>query len=183
MAGTRRLRLSGAFYLGKERRDVSEDGIGTRFVIITLVVVAVLFASAWIGTPMLTDKPGVFGDMFGSVNALFSGLAFVGVIYAILLQRKELQLQRRELESTREEMKLAREEARRSAGAQELTARVSALSQLIQHYREEMKMLQGSSRSPGVREKIDEYHAREIRAVEEIERIYEEDGARPEDEA
>jgi hypothetical protein len=35
---------------------------------------------------------------------LFSGLAFTGVIYAILLQRKELQLQRRELELTRDEL-------------------------------------------------------------------------------
>jgi hypothetical protein len=43
--------------------------------------------------------------MFGSVNALFSGLAFAGVIYAIFLQRRELFLQRQELEQTREELK------------------------------------------------------------------------------
>lgn len=41
--------------------------------------------------------PGAFGDSFGYVNSLFSGLAFAGVIYAILLQRKELELQREEL--------------------------------------------------------------------------------------
>ena len=41
--------------------------------------------------------PGEFGDMFGAVNALFSGLAFAGVILAILLQRQELKLQREEL--------------------------------------------------------------------------------------
>lgn len=46
-----------------------------------------------------------FGDMFGATNALFSGLAFVGVIYAIVLQRKELKLQRSELRQTREEFK------------------------------------------------------------------------------
>ena len=55
---------------------------------------------------------GTFGDMFGAINALFSGLAFVGVVYAILLQRKELQLQRLELEETRKELS-------RSAKAQE----------------------------------------------------------------
>lgn len=48
---------------------------------------------------------GTFGDMFGGVNALFSGLAFVGVFFAIVLQSKELKLQREELESTREELK------------------------------------------------------------------------------
>ncbi|HWY09838.1 MAG TPA: hypothetical protein VN026_00865, partial [Bacteroidia bacterium] len=37
---------------------------------------------------------GVFGDKFGAVNALFSGLAFAGIIFTILLQRKELELQR-----------------------------------------------------------------------------------------
>ena len=47
---------------------------------------------------------GTFGDMFGAVNSLFSGLAFAGIIYAIFLQRKELELQRKELVLTREEL-------------------------------------------------------------------------------
>jgi hypothetical protein len=41
---------------------------------------------------------GQFGDMFGAVNAFFSGLALVGIVYNIMLQRKELRLQRQELE-------------------------------------------------------------------------------------
>jgi hypothetical protein len=53
-----------------------------------------------------------FGDMFGAINTLFSGLAFAGVIYAIFLQRRELELQRQELILTRTELK-------RSAEAQE----------------------------------------------------------------
>ena len=44
---------------------------------------------------------GQFGDKFGSVNALFSGLAFAGLIYTIILQRKDLQLQKKDLELTR----------------------------------------------------------------------------------
>jgi len=44
-----------------------------------------------------------FGNMFGSVNALFSGLAFAGIIITILLQSQELKLQREELKATREE--------------------------------------------------------------------------------
>lgn len=43
------------------------------------------------------DRPGVFGDSFGFVNALFSGLALAGVIVAIFLQRKELYEQRKQL--------------------------------------------------------------------------------------
>jgi hypothetical protein len=49
------------------------------------------------------DERGTFGDMFGSVNAIYSGLAFAGIIFTILLQRKELQYQREELRETRQE--------------------------------------------------------------------------------
>lgn len=56
------------------------------------------------------DYQGLFGDMFGASNALFTGLSFVGVIIAILLQRQELKLQRHELELTRKEMEQTRDE-------------------------------------------------------------------------
>jgi hypothetical protein len=48
---------------------------------------------AWFST---TDKAkaGQFGDTFGAVNALFSGLAFAGVIVALWYQGHELALQR-----------------------------------------------------------------------------------------
>lgn len=55
------------------------------------------------GTPIWGER-GTFGDMFGSVNALFSGLAFAGIIFTVLLQRQELQLQRHELKQQREEL-------------------------------------------------------------------------------
>ncbi|MEY1660692.1 hypothetical protein [Isoalcanivorax beigongshangi] len=35
------------------------------------------------------EDAGAFGDMFGAVNALFSGLAFAGVIYALILQERD----------------------------------------------------------------------------------------------
>ena len=47
---------------------------------------------------------GQFGDQFGAVNALFSGLAFAGLIITILQQRKDLYYQRKELELTNQEM-------------------------------------------------------------------------------
>jgi hypothetical protein len=48
---------------------------------------------------------GQFGDLFGSVNALFSGLAFAGIIITIFLQKEELALQRKELRDTRKVFK------------------------------------------------------------------------------
>lgn len=51
------------------------------------------------------EARGLFGDKFGAINALFSGLAFAGIIFTIVLQRKELSLQRKELEDTRNVLK------------------------------------------------------------------------------
>src|SRR5688572_20161963 len=56
------------------------------------------------------EKRGQFGDMFGAVNALFSGLAFAGIILTILLQREELKAQREELILSRKELELTRGE-------------------------------------------------------------------------
>ncbi|HMJ08526.1 MAG TPA: hypothetical protein VK468_05950 [Pyrinomonadaceae bacterium] len=81
------------------------------------------------------DDASRFGEMFGAINALFSGLALAGIVFAILLQRKELQLQREELKSTREELKRAAEAQERSekafadqATSLALTAKLNALS-------------------------------------------------------
>lgn len=67
----------------------------------------------------ILSQCGQFGDMFGFVNTFFSGLAFVGIVYTIFLQRKDLELQREDLELTRKELKLTTEELKRSAKAQE----------------------------------------------------------------
>lgn len=58
-----------------------------------------------------------FADSFAPIATLFSGFAFAGVIWAILLQRKELQMQRLDLELTREELA-------KSAKAQDMTVRL-----------------------------------------------------------
>lgn len=81
------------------------------YTIPALVILSVIAVWALTGY-LLFEIPnrGTFGDMFGAVNALFSGLAFAGVIFAILLQRKELQLQRRELELTRGELAAQKQE-------------------------------------------------------------------------
>lgn len=84
----------------------TEKGFGKgHFVIVISAVFAVIGIWVLLGLYASTrSSPGVFGDMFGAVNALFSGLAFAGLIYAILLQRIELKLQREELVATRGEL-------------------------------------------------------------------------------
>ena len=78
------------------------------FIVITaLVVIATwVFAPAavnwlvgknWVSNP---TAAGQLGDLFGSVNALFSGLALIGVVFAIMLQQKELSLSTKELRNS-----------------------------------------------------------------------------------
>ena len=71
--------------------------------LLVIVVVLIVWAiSGWVLYPR--EDRGTIGDMFGAVNALFSGLAFAVIIYTMLLQRQELRLQRKELEDTRAEL-------------------------------------------------------------------------------
>jgi uncharacterized membrane protein len=84
---------------------------------------------------------GQFGDMFGGLNALFSGLAFAGVVYAIFLQRRDLELQREELKLTREELKRTAEAQEKSeralskqAASLKVTAQLNGKSAVLQHY-------------------------------------------------
>ncbi|MDF1666975.1 MAG: cell envelope integrity protein TolA [Planctomycetota bacterium] len=90
----------------------------------------IAWSSSW-------NTSGTIGDSFGAVNALFTGLALIGAVYAISLQTKELkatresnveqfklqrdqlELQREELRLTRLEMEAQREQLERSAKAQE----------------------------------------------------------------
>lgn len=72
------------------------------------------------------DK-GTYGDSFGALNTLFSGLAFAVLIYTMMLQRKELALQREELEETRKE--LAKSAAAQESTQKALNVQVAKLNQ------------------------------------------------------
>jgi hypothetical protein len=83
------------------------------WIVVAIGVVLVLWGLNWWGISKFINEPsdqGIFGDMFGAVNALFSGLAFAGLIITLLYQREELKLQREELQETRKELKGQREE-------------------------------------------------------------------------
>jgi hypothetical protein len=56
---------------------------------------------------------GAYGDAFGSLNTLFSGLAFFGVMISIFFQNKELSLQREELKDTRKELQGQKEQMKK----------------------------------------------------------------------
>jgi hypothetical protein len=82
------------------------------FVILSSFVIFLWLAN-WAMTSLFiknSQDRGLFGDSFGSVNAFFTGMAFVGLIATMLLQQKELKLQRRELKLQRQEVAGTREE-------------------------------------------------------------------------
>lgn len=74
----------------------------TLLVVGALILVVALWAMNWLLIDWPIDQRGTLGDMFGVVNALFSGLAFAGIILTIYMQKHELEMQRNELEETRE---------------------------------------------------------------------------------
>ena len=102
--------------------------------IVAAVAVIVIQLVYWLAiSSVITDanSRGVFGDMFGGLTALFSGLAFAGMIYAIILQSKELALQRKELALTRSELAASRKEQEKAADAQQLLVEKQLMSAKI----------------------------------------------------
>lgn len=66
-------------------------------------------AAAWGGGAEAVSF-GTFGDSFGALTSLFTGLAFVGLIITLRQQKLQIEMQREDLKLQRDEMKAAREE-------------------------------------------------------------------------
>lgn len=79
--------------------------------LLSYIVISVFFSGP--------GNAGEVGDSFGAVNALFSGLAFAGLIVTLLLQLEDGRSQRDETKKTLEALT-------RAAGAQERTLQVLA---------------------------------------------------------
>jgi len=106
--------------------------------VIAFVLLFAIIICIWLFTPFLIHiafkhnifpKPeasiGFFGDQFGSVNSLFSALAFVALVAAIILQMHELRIQRRDLTLSIDEM-------RKAADAQTAQVRIQSQTALLQ---------------------------------------------------
>ncbi|MBQ0733892.1 putative phage abortive infection protein [Aquimarina celericrescens] len=90
--------------MSKKEKDTESDlGIYIIGIISVLIILGLWYYTYCELKDMPANERGTLGDMFGTVNALFSGLAFAGIIFTILLQRKELGYQRKELRETRAE--------------------------------------------------------------------------------
>ncbi|CDS96373.1 putative phage abortive infection protein [Vibrio crassostreae] len=85
--------------------------------IIAIIVLVFSIVIAWYQYPMWiqmifsndvseVSKRAMFGDSYGSLNTLFSGLAFAGIITSIFLQSQELRETRAEIKAQKEEFEL-----------------------------------------------------------------------------
>jgi flagellar biosynthesis component FlhA len=111
--------------------------------ILIIVVVIIWVASALLiiyGLDSWSDR-GTFGDLFGAVNGLFSGLAFAGLIYTIVLQKKDLEMQRNEIQLNRDELKKSSRAQEKSEQAlteqveqMKITSKLNALNTIINYY-------------------------------------------------
>lgn len=70
-------------------------------VLILIVYAIAIIRMVWPIQALSIEHLGSFGDTFGIITALFTALAFGGVILTVWLQREELSLQRKELAEAR----------------------------------------------------------------------------------
>ena len=80
------------------------------------------------------ESRGTFGDLFGSVNALFSGLAFAGLLYTIVLQRKEIEHNRDDIKRTNKNQRHAQRVMDSQLEQMKQTTRLHALNSLMDYF-------------------------------------------------
>ena len=104
-------------------------------VVIVVILYGYFFCAALLGLWPLANldlhHQGLLGESFGTISALFNGLAFAGLIITILIQSRELRLQREQLGLQRTELHAQRGEAQRLADAQEEQTLLNAISAYI----------------------------------------------------
>lgn len=117
---------------------------------------ALLVIAIWLGaliyfTGHIDDRSHLneLGDAFGSVNALFSGLAMVGVIIAILLQKRELGLQIEELQKSVKAQEDAAKALSQQIQVESSAVRIRALSALLSSYNAGLRMMEERRNAQG----------------------------------
>jgi len=84
----------------------------------------------WLAASNLPENAGMIGDMFGSVNAFFAGLAVMLLIYSIFQMNKSIKIQQHELSLQRQELSESREVLKEQADSQkEMIQAIQSLAQ------------------------------------------------------
>lgn len=115
------------------------------FIIGALIILGLWAGSGYVIYRFLPDSQGhgTFGDMFGAINALFSGLAFLGVIIAIILQKRELELQRAEIRYARKAQEDSARALKSQMEAAHLHVRIDGLNHVIDGLNSQIQRIEG----------------------------------------
>ncbi|MFT6914744.1 MAG: hypothetical protein ACJAWL_001040 [Motiliproteus sp.] len=122
-------------------------------IIIVAAYAGFLIFVTWPIAELSIEKAALFGDGFGIVTSLFSGLAFSGLIITILLQRNELSLQREELTLTRLELEKSGNAQAEQVAELKKAAELNALCTLAQSYTD-MSLEPNSAKSTPAKESV-----------------------------
>lgn len=82
------------------------------------------------------ETRGTFGDLFGGLNAIFSGFAFAGVIITILMQMKELDLTRKEMRKSVEAQDKSQSALNLQLKNMQSNSRIESVKNIIETYSE-----------------------------------------------
>jgi len=121
---------------------------------------SITFVTGIFGEPKTLSESG---DMFGGVNALFSGLALAGVIYAVILQTVDVKTNQKNLEKSIEANRVSSELVALAALIQEGN---SALERYDRWYENSSKDYSKAQKT--VRDKIKLYRQQVEQRLSEI---------------
>lgn len=116
----------------------------------------ILVVLLWLATPFVVaefiedfGQRGVSGDLYGSLNALFTGLAFAGLVTTLIMQKRELTLQREEVAHTREELFGQKEQLENQVGELRRQAFETTFFQMIALLRTTVREMSGGRGAKG----------------------------------
>jgi len=113
--------------------------------VVFILVILLLWVASWILiAKYLPDwqTRSSFGQMFGVTNTLFSGAALAGVIFALLLQRRELEMTRQALSQSTKAQEKSEKALNEQAKLMLLTARMNAMSSRLDAHKTQMELHQ-----------------------------------------
>ena len=140
-----------------------------------IIGIVLIWALSGVLTMIYLDEwsdRGTFGDLFGAINSLFSGLALAGLIYSIYGSRQEIQLQREEIELNRKELIKSRktqEKSEKSLEAQvaqmRIASKLSVINTLITYY---SGVISNPEKPEDIREKAREQRRALIKEIDDL---------------
>lgn len=147
----------------------------TNFLIASTIMVFATWAISGFIIFQLSDNwsdRGTMGDMFGAVNALFSGLAFAALLYTIILQREEIKQNRAEIILNRQELtksvnaqQSSQEALKQQVVQAHLAAQLNAMNTVVNYY---TSHIESSKSTEEIIEKAKDKRRQMIRKIDDL---------------